>query len=134
MGCPSDHPERLHDDVADGRRNFRAEGFHRPGLLVDVLAQDCQRCGGVEDDLAGEHLEENAAEGVNVGACVSVLACRLFGRHVVGSSHHDACGRHGRQRLATGNTEVRDLGDAVGIDQDVLGLDVAVDDSRLVGG
>ena len=63
------------------------------------------------------------------------MALGLLGSHVAGRAHHLAgqgVSRVGVQEL--GQAEVADLGDTVGGQEDVAGLEVAMDDPGLVGG
>ena len=98
---------------------------------------------GLERLPAGEHLEEDHARGVDVGAGVDDLGERLLGRQVLGRPEDHARLREGRDarrrgretRLGDlGDAEVEDLDDvglAVALDEhDVVGLEVAVDDAR----
>jgi hypothetical protein len=85
--------------------------------------------------LAGEHLVQHAAHRVHVGAGVEVaLAHRLLGTHVVGRAETHA--RLGHPGVGTGggqgNAEVGHQCPAI-VQQDVLGLDVAVNHLVPVG-
>ena len=89
----------------------------------------------LEGEPAGEHLIERDAEGVEIGAVVDrpVHPPRLLRRHV-GQRALDEPGRL-RGRLlagqAGGEPEVGDLHLAGGgVDEDVVGLEVPVDDAR----
>ena len=62
------------------------------------------------------------------------MAERLLGRDVVGRAQHAAVGGQALLVERAGDAEVRDLGRALLVDEDVLGLDVAVDDAAVVGG
>jgi hypothetical protein len=88
----------------------------------------------VERDVAGEHLEQHDAERVDVRLAVDVVAERLLGRDVVGRAEHAAVGGQALVVERAGDAEVGDLGRALLVDQDVLGLDVAVDDAARVRG
>ena len=95
--------------------------------------------GGVEGQLAGEHLVGHDAEAVQVGPAVDVaLAGRLLRAHEGrrADGHTDAGergARGGRERL--GDPEVGDHHPAPGpLQQDVVGFDVAVDDRHRMGG
>ena len=113
-------------DVADARRRVRE--VHRDDL--DLVL-------GLERAAARQHLEQDHAGGVDVGARVDRLAQRLLGRQVFGRAEDDA---RLRERLAPRlrlghlrDAEVEDLDDLalpVALDQhDVLGLEVAMDDA-----
>ena len=93
-----------------------------------------------EGDRAGEALVEQAAQGVDVGAAVDRLTADLLGGHVVHRSQR-ALGRLlGRIGDPAAEAEVTQPGvqrllGAVGAgDEDVGGLDVAMDQPGSVGG
>ena len=87
----------------------------------------------MEGDVAGEHLVEDDAERVDVGALVDVLAHRLLGGDVVGGAEHPAGRGHPLLLERAGDAEVGHLRAPVGVDQDVLRLDVAVDEPAGMG-
>ena len=103
-------------------------------LLAHVLHRHRDLVLAVEGDVAREHLEEDDAERVEVALGVDVLAQGLLGRDVVGRAQHAAVGRQPLLVERAGDPEVGDLGRALLVDEDVLGLDVAVDDAAVVGG
>ena len=84
-----------------------------------------------EGPVAGEELVEHAARAPQVGAAVHLRALHLLGRHVVGGAHDRARARGGGHREAR-HPEVHDLHRPVHGEEDVGGLDVAVDDARVV--
>ncbi len=100
-------------------------------LLVGDLVEDRHEVVGVEGPLAREQLEEHAAHAEEVAAPVDLGPLHLLGRHVVGGAHDVAGARHGGGGEA-GHPEVHDLHRAVLVDEDVRGLDVAVNDALLV--
>ena len=63
-----------------------------------------------------------------------LVAERLLGGDVVGRAQHAPVGGQALLGHRAGDAEVGDLGGALLVDQDVLGLDVAVDDVALVRG
>src|SRR4029077_11169490 len=85
------------------------------------------------------HLEGDAAQGVEVDALVEIwIAGGLFGRHVLWCSDRHAevrdlrrTSRHARIQERLRDSKVRDGGRVAG-QQDVVGFDVAVDDTSLV--
>ena len=86
---------------------------------------------------SGEHLVEQAAEREHIGAAVDALAGHLLRRHVAERSQHDSLrrARHGRAIGAGGvetlqrQPEIENLDVAVAGQEDVLGLEVAMDDA-----
>ena len=111
-------------------------GSERPRALGHHPRHD--RLGGRagEGRVAGEHLVEHRAERVDVGAGRDLaLAHRLLGAHVVRrAERHAGLGHPGAAGLARGerDPEVGHQRAAV-VEQDVLGLDVAVDHAVPVG-
>ena len=86
---------------------------------------------------SGQHLVGEDADGVDVGPVVHVRIGRgLLGRHVGGRAERDAergeRGRAARRAHCLGDAEVGDYGVAIG-EQDIVGLDVAVDNAVPVG-
>ncbi len=108
------------------------------GRLGDVRLDVFHRRLGVEGELAGEHLVEDDRQRVDVAARVEHLALRLLGRHELRRAEDHALLReHDRAgpQLALGHlgeAEVEHLGvvaqAAVGGEEDVLRLEIAVDD------
>ena len=101
---------------------------------MDVLVGDLD--GGVAGDgfAPGEHLEEHEPSGIHVAALVGGAPLDLLGGEVGNRAEQDA--GLARRRLVgdrPGQSEVGDLDLPVTTDDDVLGLDVAVDDPRRVG-
>jgi hypothetical protein len=121
-----------HDPVELGR--------NMPGQRRRLLVEDCGSGFEVRRTLertpAGEHLVEDAAAGEDVGALVGALSAHLFGRHVAHRAEDGAfagaalCGR----RRQLGDAEVEDLEPALVRDEQILGLEIAVDDAFVVGG
>ena len=102
---------------------------------VDVLVGDVD--GGVAGERLrpGQHLEEDEARGIHVAAGVGDPALHLLGGEVGdGAEDHPVRGGARLRRHRPGEAEVGDLDGAVGAEDDVLGLDVAVDEPGRVGG
>ena len=81
----------------------------------------------------GGHLEHEHAERVQVRSGLDRLALRLLGRQIVSGAQDGAGFGHGRRAARPGYAEVGDLHPALVVDDDVLGLDVAVDDVPPMG-
>jgi hypothetical protein len=87
---------------------------------------------------AGGELVRDDAEREDVGPRVHGVAAQLFGRHVAGRADRGAGQRQRaavrRRRQTPRDSEVHDLDPAVGIEEHVLWLEVAVDDAVAVRG
>ncbi len=103
-------------------------------LLVQDLVDEGGDGVALEGPLAREHLVDHDAEREDVAAAVEILAFDLFGRQVLRAAHHRAGhGQLGALAGHLGDAEVGDLHPAGAVEQDVAGLDVAVDDALAVG-
>ena len=103
-------------------------------VLLHVLEGNGQRGLAVEGSLARGQLVEHATGGVNIRTCVGGLAACLLGGEVLGGADDGGGLRHGRGAIAQRacDAEVHDLHRAGVGDHHVRGLDVAVNDARLV--
>jgi hypothetical protein len=125
----------LGDHVARGRRYPGAHRPDRPYLFGQRLGENRLGRGPLEGRLARQHLEQHRPHRVHVGAGVHAgLAQRLFRAHVLRRSQSEA---RLRERLRARTERARDpeVGDerVARAEQDVRGLDVAVDDPPLMG-
>jgi hypothetical protein len=111
-----------------------APGRHR--LLGADLHEGFEDVGGLERRPAREALVEDGPQRVHVrrGADVLDLPRSLFGGHVRRRSHDRAGPRQADVVEALGQAEVSHLRLAVGGEQDVGRLQVAVDHALVVGG
>ncbi len=109
---------------------------HRPRRFGEHPRHDRLRRRAGERRIAGQHLVEHRAERVHVGARGDLaLAHRLLRRHVVRrAERHAGLGHPAAAGLAGGERDA-EVGDQrpIVVQQDVLGLDVAVDDAVPVG-
>ena len=124
-------PARSRDDQrVDLRRDVAADGRRGRDVAVHVLVGHAQRALAGVRHLPGDHLEQQDAGRVDVGPAVGLAPLDLLGRQV-----GDRADDHPlRDALAvgldrSGEAEVGDLDATVVGDQDVLGLDVAVDEA-----
>ncbi len=107
----------------------------RRDVLVDVLVGDLDRRLAFVRLAAGEQLVEHHAGGIHVRAGVGATVDHELRRHVGDGADQDAAGGRvlglGADRLR--QPEVGDLDPPVVRDEDVLGLDVAMDQAGAVG-
>ena len=125
------------------REASRHDGLDRDGDVAAHRAQRGRRRGqagqrrlhvvaAAERRSAGEHLEQEEAERVDVGAGVDRLRLHLLGREVPRGADDRAGSRQVAPALGLRDAEVGDLdGPDVG-DEHVRGLDVAMDDAVAV--
>ena len=127
--------EALQADRLQVARDPRLEPRRRHHLLVDDLPEGLHDRRGLEGGPAGEHLVEDRSQRVDVGrrADLAGQPLRLLGGHVAGRPHHLAAdGLAVLDLQPLGQAEVGDLRRAVGVEQDVGRLQVAVDDPDAV--
>ena len=98
---------------------------------MHVLVGHGDRVVGDERRAARQHLVEDAAERVDVGAMVHGLAASLFGRRGGGSEDGGATG-DARPGDPVRDPQVHQLRPTVGLDHHVGRLHIAVDDPRAV--
>ena len=133
---------RLEADRLDVAMEVRVHGARRVGLATEHVGDDREDAVAHERRAAGEHLVQRRPEAVHVGARVDaggVGADLLWGgvarrpqrRPLDGQACLARPRREGREVL--GEAEVGDVGLSRGVDQDVGGLDVAMDDASRVG-
>lgn len=104
--------------------------------LRHMGGDQCLRVGGGKERLPGQRLERQDPEPIEIRPMVQVaIAGGLLRGHVRRGAEDDSrCGSAPRQGggAGSGDAEVGHQGEAT-LEQDVLGLDVAMDDSGLVG-
>ena len=122
-----------HDGVDLGRQ-AGDQGARGRGALVDERAHELVKGRRQERDAPREQVVERRAESVDVRASVGRALVRdLLGRHVERRADHDARLGQALARLVAREAEVGEHGRAVlAADEDVRGLDVAVEDPRRV--
>ena len=130
-------------DTLQAGRNRAAGSAELQRLVLENGVH--QLHGGISGErvLAGEHLVQDDAEGEDVGAMVGGLAADLLGGHVAGRAENDSRlgvgengvpGGDGRNGDELGQAEIQDLDMAVAGQEDVRGLEVAMDHALVVGG
>ncbi|MNY02582.1 hypothetical protein D3C86_1351560 [compost metagenome] len=115
-------------------RDLGVELARRGGRRVHDVEDRPAQVARVEGGLEGEHLVDERPQREQVAAAVhQARVAELLGRDVGDGAEGGAGGGHGRQvALDPRHAEVRELhGPGLG-EHDVVGLDVAVDDPRLV--
>ena len=122
--------DRLHDDRLQRRFELGDEVGGGLGIFVGLGAQERVGVGALKGEVLGEHLVQHRADGVDVGAGVATTAADLFGGHVVGRAERrgEAGPGEAALRFVERDPEIEDLHFPVGGEEDVLGLDVAVND------
>ncbi len=138
----------------------RLQLARRHRFLLDDLADGVDRAAGAEGRPADQQLVQDCPQGINVGGWtnLAILAFGLFGGHVTGSAKNGTALRLGNVLIhALGQAEIRDLGRggprpvvqgrrhpyllfpkherlaANPREENVRGLEVAMDDATLVG-
>ena len=101
---------------------------------VDMGAQDVEGLFAIKRRSAREHLEQDEAAGVEVGAAVDGAAGDLLGAHVLRRAHqHAGLCEPRRAVVVAGDAKVDDHDLAGVVDQHVGGLDVSVHHALVVG-
>ena len=121
------------EDLVVAHRERRVPPSRRRWHVVHHLVDHLRDRPALERRLAGQHLVGHDRERVHVGAAGHGLARDLLRRHVRRRAQDLAGGGHHRG-LDAGHAEVHQLRLPVGLDHDVGGLDVAVDDAGAVSG
>ena len=88
--------------------------------------------------VASQQVIERAAEGIDVGAGIDIMAVeRLFGRQVVGGAEHIFVMGDGQRRLGftgeQGQAQIQNLHDTFVVDEQVCGFDITMDQAAFVG-
>src|SRR4029077_7134277 len=115
----------------------------RRRLFVQNSAHRLGRCGLVERAFASEKLVENRSEREQIGTVVGALASDLFRRHISDGAEDDsrfgALSHRGRSGIGSARmlnelcqAEVENLYSSIFGQEQVLGLQVAMDNALLV--
>ena len=122
-----------HDQGVQGLRNLRVRLPRAARRTLRVLGGHVRWGGDVERDPPGEHLVEDHAQRVQVARRADPPAGRLLGGHVPRAAQDVPGLGDGGGLGCPGDAEVRDLRVSGPREEDVAGLDVAVDDAPPVG-
>jgi len=127
----------LGQEIDEDRLEFLGDAWgvlpHRQRHLGALLLEHLDERVGDQRRPARQDRIEDTTQAVQVGPGADGSGIGLFGRHEVGRSQHVAGGRQPRLAEQAGDAEVRELDRSVVGDQQVGGLDVAVDDAAVVG-
>ena len=118
--------EAARQDVLEGARHLRPSRTDRLGSTREARHRGRHVGVASEGRLPGQHLVEDEAEGVDVGATVDGVAVHLLGSEVAGGPDH---GAGASQIVATGrlgDSEVGDLHPSVRLHEHVRRFDVAM--------
>jgi hypothetical protein len=112
--------------VGDGEIGEEVAGVGEEVQLLGI--EDFLERAAFEGRVAGEHVVEGEAEGIDVGAAIGFEALDLLGGDIGGGAF-DVFGGLARGSRAgdAGEAQVGELDRAIGAEEDVAGLDVAVD-------
>ena len=107
---------------------------HKRWVFVDDAVHELREAPVVKRVVSRQAFVHDDAEGEEIGLMGDRIVLHLLGRHVTGGARelHSRGGRSGAA-LQAGDAEIADLGLTVLREQDVRGLDVAVDHPLAVG-
>ena len=123
---------QMRDEIGDllvDARAGRGQGRH---VLMHVLEHHGDGIVRRERHVAGEHLPSHDSHGIQVSLHGRLVVLDHFRRQIRGGAEQHAGGRQCRLRRGLRQAEIGDLHVPAVVDQDVLGLDVAVDDAHAV--
>ena len=103
---------------------------HRLGDMHDA---DRERILGVIGHPTDQHLVKHDAQAVEIGAPIELFAARLLRTHVVRRTDHRSGACHaGRRVVGPGDAEIGQRRGTIVAQKDVVGLDVAMDETLLL--
>ncbi|MPM24081.1 hypothetical protein SDC9_70562 [bioreactor metagenome] len=127
--------QRAHHNVVERGRNLRVEVGGGLRYVADVLERYGNGVVTLKRNVPGQHFVEHDARGIQVAPLGNGLTFRLLGGKVMYGTQHRrtrkgncVCVHFAR------NAKVHELDFAALHNDDVLGLDVPVDNARVVGG
>ena len=134
--CHRGEDNGIHVDGLVVRQRVRDLLGRRHRVLLHVLVGDGEGGFALKRRHTGDGFVHDAAECVNVAACVGRFAAGLLGGEVLSGADHRGGLRHGGGGIVqrARDAEVHHLHRAGVGDHDVGGFDVAVDDASVVAG
>src|SRR5260370_1901854 len=124
--------EAARHDAVKLRRHPRIVVRRQRGSMVQNLGADRANRLSVKGTYARQHLVKNNAERELVRTVILKLALDLFGRHICGRTH-DAAGKR-KLRGQASDAKVAKSDFVFGINEDISGFDVTVNNSSAMGG
>ena len=124
---------RLLGDLAQAFRHVRRHLGQRLRLFGDLHDGDGHRAAAVKRQAAGQHFVQHDADRVDVGARVGAVALGLLGADIMHRADGLVADGLALRAGEAGDAEIHHLDGTVGLQHDVLRLDVAVDDPLGMG-
>ena len=112
--------------------NFSLQGRSWNGIVIDQLEADSRGAIALKRPVTGEHVVQNHSQRKQVGAGIHSFFSQLLGGHK-GRASQDLAGKGQVGVVQFSNAEIGDLGMAIGRDQNVCRLDIAMHDSLGMG-
>lgn len=125
--------QHLTNEIVQPRGEFRDEVPGAVELAELVFFEDFDGALPGERRPAGEHRVDDGAQRIEVAAATGPFSLSLLGRHVLGGPDDAARDGEPRSGKHLSNAKVAEFDGAIGRDQQVRGLQVAVNDSGVVG-